>query len=446
MLNEPASSLDDDHPQSRGTKTLAAPEETADQHPHYDEIRDAVETVLTVANEEFPLAEDARPRRRDFVMLSPHSQLLMTFRGRLRMDSEVAYRQLDNLFISYDLLPVFRQEKNHHVVHVIQGRVKPASGGVLMSVLLFIATVLSVLLVGTQFAIAEIAYNNPLLGQLLFNDLPNQLWRGWPYAVSIMAILGAHELGHYFMTRKHRTAASLPYFLPFPFGIFGTFGAAIRLREPMRNRKVLLDVGASGPLAGLAFAVPILFIGLATSQVNPIGSNGFQEGNSIFYALAKIIVFGRFLPDGSVDVYVNQLAWAGWTGLLVTGLNLIPVGQLDGGHIMYSLFGKRARLAFYPLIGALLLLTIFLANQLLIFVLLILLLGNYHAVPLDDITPLDKRRRSVAILTLLVFFLVFVPIPLSPISAGRAPMDPGSNLSITVAVALIALWLAHRRR
>ena len=176
-----------------------------------------------------------------------------------------------------------------------------------------------------------------------------ELWRGLPYTIAILLILGSHELGHYFAARHHKLAVTLPYFIPAPFiSLIGTFGAFIQLREPMRNRKVLLDVGAAGPLTGLVFAIPILLIGLATSQVGPIQPGGMVEGNSLLYALAKIIVFGRFLPNGSVDVYVNQLAWAGWTGLLVTALNLIPIGQLDGGHILYSLIGERARMPVLP--------------------------------------------------------------------------------------------------
>lgn len=438
MLNEPASSLDDDHPHNRRLATMPT-EELLEPHPHYTEIREAISLVMTIHHEEFPLDANVPARHReDFVLIPRESQHLLTFRGQLIMNAETAYQRLDMLFATYDLLPIFRKENGQHVIHVLQGRVKPNTGGEWLSAVLFLATLFSVLFVGTQFAIAEIAAENPGQARQLINDLPMNLWRGWPYAVSILAILGAHELGHYFMTRKHRTAASLPYFLPFPFGLFGTLGAAIRLREPMRNRKVLLDVGAAGPLAGLVLAVPIVFIGLATSPVMPIGP-GYQEGNSILYALAKMIVFGRFLPDGEVDVYVNQIAWAGWTGLLVTGLNLIPVGQLDGGHVLYSLLGKQARKLYYPFIGALLLLTVFIARELFVFVLLIMLLGNHHAVPLDDITPLDNRRRNTALFTLGIFFLVFVPSPLSATEPGL-PSGDGRVIELSMLAVVGLMW------
>ncbi len=141
------------------------------------------------------------------------------------------------------------------------------------------------------------------------------------------------------------------------------------------------------------------------------------EGNSILYMLAKFVVFGHFLPDGMKDVTINQLTWAGWTGLLVTALNLIPVGQLDGGHVIYSLIGERARILFIPLIAALGLLSIFFQEWLL-WVVLLLVLGRVYATPLDSITRLDTRRRVIAIIALVMFILVFMPVPLQQIVVG----------------------------
>lgn len=441
MLNEPASSLDDDHPQ-QPRAFIALEPQPQQRDTRYTEIRDAVESVMDIESEDFSLDDDD-DKKKSLFLLTRDSQLLMTFTGRLLTDSEEAYTTLDGTFSSHDLLPIFRQEEGKHVIHVLEGRVEPAAGGGWLSLILFLSTVISVLFVGSQMAISEIASTNMPLAQSLAQDWVAQLWRGWPYATSILLILGAHELGHYFLARYHKTAASLPYFLPFPLGIFGTFGAAIRLREPMRNRKVLMDIGAAGPLAGMVFAIPIVLIGLATSQVGTI-QGGYVEGNSVLYALAKVVVFGRFLPDGTEDVFVNQMAWAGWTGLLVTGLNLIPVGQLDGGHVLYSLLGKRAKNLYYPIIGALLLLTVFVANELFVFVLLILLMGNTHAVPLDDITPLDKRRRTLALVTLGIFFLVFVPTPLTPVSVP----DGGGGVNSTVwmaSVGLMSVWVMRHR-
>jgi membrane-associated protease RseP (regulator of RpoE activity) len=207
---------------------------------------------------------------------------------------------------------------------------------------------------------------------------------------------------------------TLPYFIPLPLPPIGTMGAFIRLKAPIKNKRALLDVGLAGPLAGLAFAIPILLYGLATSPVQALPAGGYTlEGNSILYALAKLAVKGQFLPAGGQDVFLNQMAWAGWVGLLVTGLNLIPVGQLDGGHVAYTLLGKRAKVLFWPVIGALLLLSI--VGQTLmwgIWVVLLFTLGRIYAVPLDDVTELDGGRRALAILGLATFVLVFVPVPL----------------------------------
>jgi len=197
----------------------------------------------------------------------------------------------------------------------------------------------------------------------------------------------------------------------------------------MRNRRVLLDIGAAGPLAGLIVAIPVLLIGLRTSPVLPspvldvfmlksTSASYVLEGNSILYALAKILVFGQFLPDGMRDVYINQVAQAGWTGLLVTALNLVPIGQLDGGHTLYSLIGERARLVYLPLLALLGLLTL-ISGSWLLWVILLLMFGRVYATPLDSITRLDTRRRVVAIVTLIVFILVFMPIPLQQFSVGQ---------------------------
>jgi hypothetical protein len=244
-----------------------------------------------------------------------------------------------------------------------------------------------------------------------------ELWLGWPFSLSILLILGAHELGHYFAARYHKVPVTLPYFIPM-LSIIGTLGAFIRLKAPMKNRRAMLDIGVAGPLAGLVFAVPLLIWGLLISEVGPLPEGGYMlEGNSILYATVKVLLFGQMLPSGGIDVSLSQVAWAGWVGLLVTGLNLFPVGQLDGGHVAYVLFGRRARQLYWPVIFGLVLLAV-LTQTLMwgIWVALLFFFGRYHAEPLDSVTPLDGRRRAIAVFTLLLFFFVFVPIPLRVIA------------------------------
>jgi membrane-associated protease RseP (regulator of RpoE activity) len=300
-------------------------------------------------------------------------------------------------------------------------------------------TLLSVLLAGTMYG-----YQGPVPENMseLFLFSIREIDRGIPFAASMLAILLAHEFGHYLAARYHKTAVSLPYFIPFPFSPLGTLGAAIRLKEPPKNKRVLLDIGLAGPLAGLVVAIPILIVGLSLSEMGtlPLTPEGWQntslEGNSVLYLALKYLVKGRLLPapvdyggvepilywvryffiglplpSGGLDVLMHPLAWSGWAGLLVTALNLIPAGQLDGGHIIYVLFGRRAVKLVPFIIVALVILSIFWWGWLL-WAGLIFFLGRIYAQPLDDITPLDSRRKALAIFGLIVFVLVFTPIPL----------------------------------
>jgi membrane-associated protease RseP (regulator of RpoE activity) len=212
------------------------------------------------------------------------------------------------------------------------------------------------------------------------------------------------------------------------------------MKEPPKNRRILLDIGIAGPIAGLVVAIPVLLLGLSLSHIDQITlapGQGFQlEGNSLLYLLAKYVIFGRLLPApasygglspllywvryfftsqplpvGGIDVMIHPIAWAGWAGLLVTALNLIPAGQLDGGHVISVLLGKRARALLPFVLGALVLLG-FAWQGWWIWAFLVLLLGRVYAEPLDQITALDSRRKAVAVLGIILFVLVFTPVPL----------------------------------
>lgn len=360
---------------------------------------------------------------------------LMRYRGRLRLDSVDAYNRLANDLRPLDITPLFRNEQGQHTVLLVQGVIRPKASNPWVNVFMFILTVFSMFLVGSAYV-----YDGPAntVAQVFLGPL-STLWRGWPYAVSLMAILLAHEFGHYLAGRYHHTAVTLPYYLPMPIpGSFGTLGAFIQLKEPPKNRRILLDIGLAGPLAGLVVAIPVLLIGLSLSRIGPIltGEPITMEGNSLLYLISKFIVFGKLLPApatygglspllywlryfftgqplpvGGLDVMIHPVAWAGWAGLLVTSLNLIPAGQLDGGHLLYVLVGQRAkRLLPFILVGLVLLGFVWSGWWLWAF--LIFLLGRLYAEPLDQITPLDPRRKALAVLGLVVFVLVFTPVPL----------------------------------
>ncbi len=205
--------------------------------------------------------------------------------------------------------------------------------------LLFALTLLTVFFAGASYA-------NPLdpsigfVAGVLDTLRPSNLLQGWLFAVPLLAILLAHEFGHYVAARIHRVEASLPYFIPLPFlSILGTAGAVIMMRGKIRSRAALLDIGAAGPLAGMVVALPVLAIGLSLSKVGPVPTSGYElEGQCLLYSALKYVVLGP-IPDG-YDVNLHPTALAGWAGLLVTMLNLMPIGQLDGGHIAYALFGE----------------------------------------------------------------------------------------------------------
>ncbi len=254
-------------------------------------------------------------------------------RGRLLLPSDQAYGLLAERFRAYGRTPLVRRGEGGHGEEVLAlpmtfARARQRVG---LASALFALTVLSCLFVGAQMVEGLREINRNLLD-------------GLPFAASLLAILAAHEFGHYLTARRLGSPTSLPYFIPMPFGPFGTLGAFISMSTPPRNRRHLLAIGAAGPLAGLVFAIPILWLGLSMSHVQPLPASGYEmEGNSLLYAAMKILMFGRFLPSGSEDVFIHPVAFAGWAGLLVTGLNLIPAGQLDGGHIVYALLGPRGR-------------------------------------------------------------------------------------------------------
>jgi membrane-associated protease RseP (regulator of RpoE activity) len=324
------------------------------------------------------------------------------FRGTFLCDLATQFDELRRRFEAFGYTPLIRTDPDGEVILVALPHIfekQPTRW--LLNLLLFLATIISTMFVGGQEAIAT-------------EGIWPGILQGWPFSLSILLILGAHELGHYFAARYHNVSVSLPYFLPVPT-IIGTMGAFISIREPIKNRRALLDIGAAGPLAGLVFALPLTLIGLIMSPVQPLPEGAFMlEGNSLLYAALKFLTKGMWLPspDG-LDVHLTSVAWAGWCGLFVTGLNLLPIGQLDGGHMAYVLFGRYARHLFWPvvlgLIGISLLLNV---GTWWFWILLLFFFGQRHAEPLDDITPLDPRRRLIAILTLVLFFLLFVPIPL----------------------------------
>jgi membrane-associated protease RseP (regulator of RpoE activity) len=377
-------------------------------------------------------------RIEDVTLGTQKQDFIVRYRGHLiTEDSEAAYNSLSDQLKPRNITPLFRWDGAQQAIFLVPGMPAARPSNPIWNLVLFILTVLSVLFTGASFSLNAIPSDPLQAVATMFNN-------GWPFALALMSILAAHEFGHYLAGRYHGVHVTLPYFLPFPFSSIGTLGAFINMKEIPRNRKILLDIGVAGPLAGFTVAIPILLYGLSISKVGPLplaASNNILvqlEGNSIAYILAKLAIFGQLLPSpasfagvspilywlqffftghpvpfGGIDVNISPVAWAGWIGLLVTAMNLIPAGQLDGGHMMYVLIGRKSALRSFPFVlGALVLLGI-VWNGWWLWAGLIFLLGRRYAEPLDQITPLDTPRKLLAVLALIVFILTFSPVPLS---------------------------------
>ena len=329
-------------------------------------------------------------------------------RGRLLAPAEVAYERLSERLRPLGRTPMLRkaEQGSRDEMLAIPISFTPSRPKVIPAAIMLFLTVLSCLFVGAQMVEGLQATNWNLLD-------------GLPFAAALLAILGAHEMGHYLTARRLGSPTSLPYFIPMPFGPFGTFGAFITMSAPPRNRRHLLAIGAAGPLAGLVLALPLLWVGLGMSEVLPLPSGVYQlEGNSLLYAALKYLKFGKLLPSGSEDVFIHPVAFAAWAGLMVTGLNLIPAGQLDGGHIAYALLGRnRARVLTWIVIAAMVALS-FIWTGWLLWLFLLLFFGRMQDMPLDDITGLSARQRVFAVAMMVLFVLVFTPIPLSLVGSG----------------------------
>ncbi|PWB53271.1 MAG: site-2 protease family protein [Anaerolineales bacterium] len=359
---------------------------------------------------------------------------LLRYRGNLLNDNSAeAYEQLAQELRPLYVTPLFRMEGDQQVIQLMKGIIQPKPTKVWGNIVFFILTVISVTFAGAFFFSTGVLPNT-------VNGWMSFMKSGLPFAIPLMTILVFHEFGHYLAGRYHKTTVTLPFFIPFPLSYFGTMGAFIQLKEPPKNRRILLDIGIAGPLAGVLVAIPILILGIYLSPVQkipyPLPLGQIFEGNSIIYLLLKLIIKGQLLPQpatyagvnpilywiryfftssplpaGGFDVIINPIVWAGWAGLLVTSLNLIPAGQLDGGHIMYVLIGKKS-VRLLPFILVALILLGFAWSGWWLWAALIFFLGRLHAEPLDQITPLDPKRKALAVLGVILFILVFIPVPL----------------------------------
>jgi len=321
------------------------------------------------------------------------------FRGNLQVEPEMAMRLLTQRVEPFGFVPMIHTPHEITLLRLPAAhRVPQGWKGWPLNLALFLATLCTTLFVG-----ALMEGHDPL-------QQPLTLIYGIPFSASLLLILGCHELGHYLTARAYGVQVSLPYFVPLPIPPLGTMGAIIRMRSPIPSRKVLFDIGIAGPLAGLVVALPVLVIGLMLSPVKAVSGVVWQEGNSLAYLFLKWLLKGP-IAAGS-DVMLHPMALAGWLGLFVTALNLMPLSQLDGGHIAYALLGRGFRKAVWLFLSVLV--GLYLISRWegwLVWVVLAVALGLKHPPPLDDLTPLDRTRRRLAFVALALLVLLLTPLP-----------------------------------
>lgn len=320
------------------------------------------------------------------------------FTGRLLCDAATALPLLEQRFAAHGCVPLIRRRGQEDVVIAVEHATQTSKQRLWLNALLLGATFVTMTAAGAS-----------LSGGDLLRD-PGAILSGLPFSLTLLAILITHELGHYFMGRWHGVQVSLPYFIPVPFSLLGTFGAFIRMSGPIRNRHQLFDVGFAGPLAGLAVALPLFVLGLLWSEITriPYGMAAPDLGDSLLTALLK----GLLQPvHAGQALQWHPVAIAAYFGILLTGVNLLPAGQLDGGHIAYALFGRLARPIAIATLVVLVLMGWLFWQGWYVWAVFIFLTGLRQPAPLDDVTPLDLGRVLIGVAAFVVFALTLIPAP-----------------------------------
>lgn len=381
----------------------------------HDDVRDAVASVMNIAESH---------------EVTQQGQFGLVFQGELVLLPEDAAQQLEDMLTPLGFSAFLQRQGGVDIVLAAQGLQDadelPDGGGPMRRLLRMSGTspawLHGALLLAT---IASTVYAGSFLLDGGAFQPGNALRAGGPFALTLLLILGIHEMGHYFAARHHRVKVTLPFFIPLPIpGSLGTLGAVIFIRSPLKTRRALFDVGISGPLAGLVVALPLFVIGLLLPPITfgaPI--------NLIFRGVGvpPLLEFlGSPVVEGSLSraILLHPVALAAWFGVLLTALNLLPLGQFDGGHVAYALFGRRAWSLAYVVFSLLALAGILYWPTWLIWAFLALLTGLQHPPPHDDVTPLDIRRRLLGWFTIAIFLLIVVP---QPIITRPITMPAGGN-------------------
>ncbi len=341
---------------------------------------------------------------------SRQEENVFVFFIELPLQEEILQQNFDLLLEDLkkkNLIPFLRERNGEYVIFITyKPRVKGKPEWI--NVALFIATVITTMFMGTFLYLQYLQENVTIESILMTKNLVNGIIF---FSLPLLAILGVHEFGHYILSKKHGVAASLPYFIPIPIPPIGTMGAVISMREPIPDRKALLDIGIAGPIAGFLVTIPVFIMGLYFMQENPV-IVGKEGGISIGFPLLGIALSHFFqIPD---DALMHPTAFAGWVGLLVTAINLLPAGQLDGGHIARAVLKEKHKYVSFATVILLASLSFFgMGNWLFFLLLLVFLIGTEHPPPLNEFVSLDGKRKFLAFIAVLIFVLSFTPMPMS---------------------------------
>ena len=366
-------------------------------------LRTAVEDYMTVFDYAFRNADKNADVNADEADKQPDGTIRLY--GKLKVAPELAFRPIRQKLERLGYTPYLNQrphdkQKPNDISHelvAVPGVIPKVPQNIYINLMLFAATVASVVFAGYGMG-----------------DEPGLL-SGFLFAGTLLTILVAHEMGHYVVGRLRGAPMSLPYFIPFPFNFFGTMGAVIVQREPFEDRRSMLEIGIAGPLAGLIVALPLYMFGVTVSAIKeipaamPDGMVMYHFGDSLLTHFIKLLQFGWFQPG--YDIFEHPIALGAWIGLLITGINLIPAGQLDGGHIAAAILGEKAKYLSYAMIAAMLALS-FVSTSWLIWAAMLLLFGRSHPPAFNSAAKLTLLHYGLSVIALLVLVLVFVPLPI----------------------------------
>ncbi len=326
-----------------------------------------------------------------------------------------------------NIYPVLKKTGGEYVITVIRTPTRKQRG-IAVNVVMLLITIFTTVLAG---AVGWASYMGTEGIFSSYNIINGTIY----FSIPLLLILGTHEMGHYFMAKRHNVAASLPFFIP-SFPPLGTFGAFISIREPIPNKKALFDIGIAGPIAGLVVAIPVTLIGLhLTGTVNQVFPEGAGPGGTTFISLPVLYtILAMFIPLPS-NALLHPTAFAGWVGLFVTAINLLPAGQLDGGHVVRALLDDRARYVSYATVLLLTFFGFFFSySGWLLFAILIMLLGMNHPPPLNDTGKLDIKRQALGVFAAFILITCFVPTPMHYVPPDMSfDLSPAEPVNITAA-------------